>query len=59
MGNGGIDYVFADNNGRRVYVPRAEILLCRSGQPQIHGTVTNIGGHGVAIEYQDPSRFQQ
>jgi hypothetical protein len=22
MGNGGIDYVYADNDGRRVYVPR-------------------------------------
>jgi DNA-binding beta-propeller fold protein YncE len=51
MGNGGIDYVYADNDGRRVYVPRGgnTLVFDLDGHKYI-GTVTNIGGHGVAID---------
>ena len=51
MGSGGIDYVYADNPGRRVYVPRGgNIFVFDLDTHQYIGTVTNIGGHGVAID---------
>src|ERR1700730_2364891 len=51
MGNGGIDYVYADNDSRRAYGPRG-------GNPFVFdldthkyiGSITNVGGHGVAID---------
>ena len=37
MGNGGMDYVYADNDGRRVYVPRgSNTLVFDLDTPQIH-----------------------
>jgi glutamine cyclotransferase len=51
MGNGGIDYVYADNDGRRVYVPRGgNTFVFDLDRHKYIGTVTNIGGHGVAID---------
>ena len=51
MGNGGIDYVYADNDGRRVYVPRGgNTFVFDLDSHKYIGTVTNIGGHGVAID---------
>jgi DNA-binding beta-propeller fold protein YncE len=51
MGNGGIDYVYADNYGRRVYVPRGgNTFVFDLDSHKYIGTVTNIGGHGVAID---------
>ena len=51
MGNGGIDYVFADNDGRRVYVPRGgSTFVFDLDSHNYIGSVTNIGGHGVAID---------
>ena len=51
MGNGGIDYVTADNDGRRVYVPRGgSTFVFDLDSHQYLGTVTNVGGHGVAID---------
>jgi hypothetical protein len=51
MGNGGIDYVYADNDGRRVYVPRGgNTLVFDLDSHKYVGTITNIGGHGVAID---------
>ncbi len=51
MGSGGIDYVYADNDGRRVYVPRGgnTYVFDLDGHQYI-GCITNIGGHGVAID---------
>ncbi len=51
MGNGGIDYVYADNDARRIYVPRGgnTIVLDLDSHHYV-GTITNIGGHGVAID---------
>lgn len=51
MGNGGIDYVYADNNGRRVYVPRgAQTFVFDLDSHKLIGSITNISGHGVAID---------
>jgi glutamine cyclotransferase len=51
MGNGGIDYVYADNDGRRVYVPRGgNTFVFDLDSHKFIGAITNIGGHGVAID---------
>jgi DNA-binding beta-propeller fold protein YncE len=51
MGNGGIDYVYADNDARRVYVPRGgNTFVFDLDSHKYIGAITNIGGHGVAID---------
>jgi len=51
MGNGGIDYVYADNDGRRVYVPRGtNTFVFDLDTHKYIGAITNIGGHGVAVD---------
>jgi DNA-binding beta-propeller fold protein YncE len=51
MGNGGIDYVYADNDGRRVYVPRGgNTFIFDLDSHKYIGAITNVGGHGVAID---------
>ena len=51
MGSGGIDYVTADSANRRVYVPRGgNTFVFDLDTHQYIGTVTNLGGHGVAID---------
>jgi glutamine cyclotransferase len=51
MGNGGIDYVYADNDGRRVYVPRStNTFVFDLDTHKYIGAITNVGGHGVAID---------
>jgi DNA-binding beta-propeller fold protein YncE len=51
MGSGGIDYVYADNDGRRVYVPRgADTHVFDLDTHKYIGAITNVGGHGVAID---------
>jgi DNA-binding beta-propeller fold protein YncE len=51
MGNGGIDYVYADNDGRRVYVPRGgNTFVFDLDSHKYIGSITNVGGHGVAID---------
>ena len=51
MGNGGIDYVYADNDGRRVYVPRGRnTFVFDLDSHKYIGSITNVGGHGVAID---------
>ena len=53
MGSGGIDYVTADTDGRRVYVPRGgNTIVFDLDSHKYIGTVTNVGGHGVAIDTQ-------
>lgn len=50
MGNGGIDYVYADNDGRRVYVPRGnQTYVFDLDSHKLIGSITNISGHGVAV----------
>lgn len=51
MGSGGIDYVYADNDARRVYVPRGgNTFVFDLDSHKYLGAITNIGGHGVAID---------
>lgn len=51
MGAGGIDYVYADNDERRVYVPRGgNTYVFDLDKHNYIGCITNIGGHGVAID---------
>src|SRR5665213_3936613 len=45
------DYVYADNDGRRVYVPRGgNTFVFDLDSHKYIGTITNVGGHGVAID---------
>ncbi|MGA2176311.1 MAG: hypothetical protein ABSH38_15145 [Verrucomicrobiota bacterium] len=51
MGTGGIDYVYADSEGRRLYVPRGnQILAFDLDTLKSVGAITNAGGHGVAVD---------
>jgi DNA-binding beta-propeller fold protein YncE len=51
MGSGGIDYVYADNDERRVYVPRgSQTFVFDLDSHKYIGAITNISGHGVAID---------
>jgi glutamine cyclotransferase len=51
MGNGGIDYVTADNDARRIYVPRGgNTFVFDLDSHKYIGCVTNVGGHGIAID---------
>jgi DNA-binding beta-propeller fold protein YncE len=51
MGTGGIDYVYADNDARRIYVPRGnQILAFDLDTLKPVGSITNTGGHGVAVD---------
>jgi len=58
MGTGGIDYVYADNDGRRAYVPRGgQTLVFDLDTHKFIGSITNIGGHGIAIDTQSHHGF--
>ncbi len=58
MGNGGIDYVYADNDGRRAYVPRGtQTYVFDLDTHKLIGTITNISGHGVAIDTESHHGF--
>ena len=58
MGSGGIDYVYADNDGRRVYVPRGgQTFVFDLDTHKLIGSITNISGHGVAIDSQSHHGF--
>ena len=58
MGSGGIDYVYADNDGRRIYVPRGgQTLVFDLDTHKLLGSITNISGHGVAIDTQSHHGF--
>jgi hypothetical protein len=51
MGTGGIDYVDADNDGGRIYVPRGnQILAFDMDTLKPAGSISNAGGHGVAVD---------
>ena len=58
MGSGGIDYVYADNDGRRVYVPRGpQTFVFDLDSHKLIGAITNISGHGVAIDPESHHGF--
>ena len=51
MGTGGIDYVFADNDGRRLYVPRgAQVLVFDLDTLKSVGSITNARARGAAVD---------
>jgi DNA-binding beta-propeller fold protein YncE len=51
MGNGGIDYVYAENDERRVYVPRGgNTFVFDLDSHKYIGSITNIGGHGIVVD---------
>jgi DNA-binding beta-propeller fold protein YncE len=51
MGTGGIDYVYADNDGGHLYVPRGnQILVFDLESLDSAGTITNARARGVAVD---------
>jgi DNA-binding beta-propeller fold protein YncE len=51
MGNGRIDYVYADNDGRRIYVPRGgQTYVFDLDSRKYIGAIADISGHGVAVD---------
>ena len=51
LGAGGIDYVYADNDGRRLYVPRGgEVLVFDLDTLKPSGSITNARARGAAVD---------
>jgi DNA-binding beta-propeller fold protein YncE len=51
MGTGGIDYVYADNDNRRLYIPRGnEVLAFDLDTLNAAGSITNARARGVAVD---------
>ena len=51
MGTGGIDYVYADNDGGRLYVPRgSEVLVFDLETLKPAGSIPNARARGVAVD---------
>ena len=51
MGSGGIDYVFADSDGRRLYVPRGpQVLVFDLDTLKSVGAISNATARGVAVD---------
>lgn len=51
MGTGRIDYVYADNDGRRIYVPRGDqVLVFDEDTLKPAGAIPHAQAHGVAVD---------
>jgi DNA-binding beta-propeller fold protein YncE len=51
MGTGGIDYVYADNDNRRLYVPRGDqVLVFDMDSLKSAGAIPNARARGVAVD---------
>ena len=51
MGSGGIDYVYADNDGRRLYVPRgSQVLVFDLDTLKSVGAIPNARARGAAVD---------
>jgi len=51
LGTGGIDYVYADNENRRLYVPRgSEVLVFDLDTLKSAGSIANARARGVAVD---------
>src|SRR5215831_11391271 len=51
MGTGGIDYVFADSDGRKLYVPRGgEVLVFNLDTLKPAGSIKDARARGVAVD---------
>ena len=58
MGTGSIDYVYADNDGRRIYVPRgSQTFVFGLDSHKLIGSITNISGRGVAVDTKSHHGF--
>src|SRR5256885_336082 len=58
MGTGGIDYVYADNENRRLYVPRGgEVLVFDLDTLKSAGAITNSRARGVAVDPKSQHGF--
>ena len=58
MGTGGIDYVYADNDARRIYVPRGtQTFVFGLDSHKYVGAITNISGRGVAVDTKSHHGF--
>jgi len=60
-GEGGFDYVYADSQGRRLYVPRMgptkRISVFNLDTLQPAGEIPDVGAHGVAIDPKSHHAF--
>ncbi|MEA3187410.1 MAG: hypothetical protein QOD99_1240 [Chthoniobacter sp.] len=58
MGSGGIDYVFADSDNRRLYVPRGEqVLVFDLDTLKPAGAIPNAHARGVAVDPKSNHAF--
>jgi len=58
MGTGGIDYVYADNDGRRLYVPRGnQILVFDLDTLKSVGSITNARARGAVVDAKSHHGF--
>ncbi len=58
MGTGGIDYVYADNDNRRLYVPRGtQVLVFDLDTLTSVGAITNARARGVAVDPKSQHGF--
>ncbi len=58
MGTGGIDYVYADSDGRRLYVPRGDqVLVFDLDTLKPAGTIPNARARGVAVDAKSHHGF--
>ena len=57
-GTGGLDYVYADNDNRRLYVPRGnEVLVFDLDTLQSAGSIPNARARGVAVDFKSHHGF--
>jgi DNA-binding beta-propeller fold protein YncE len=57
-GTGGIDYVIADSEGRRAYVPRgSQIMVFDLDSYKCVGAIPNTGGHGAVVDPKNHHGF--
>ncbi|HXI51431.1 MAG TPA: hypothetical protein VNH84_07995, partial [Candidatus Saccharimonadales bacterium] len=58
LGTGSIDYVYADNDGRRLYVPRGnQILVFDLDTLKSAGSITNSRARGAAVDAKSHHGF--
>src|SRR5947207_11248676 len=58
MGTGGIDYVYADNDDRRLYIPRGtQVLVFDLDTLKSAGAITNARARGVAVDPKSHHAF--
>jgi DNA-binding beta-propeller fold protein YncE len=58
MGTGGIDYVYADNDNSRLYVPRGnQVLVFDLESHKSVGSITNARARGVAVDPKSQHGF--